>query len=104
MSNDTYYVLEVLRVDRIPKKAMDAALYVEVRLDDAIQKTGMLNDEGKPALNGTLVFSRSDNDAIAFDIHLRNSVKCIGHVIINATELLKESAGSDGEQRSISKL
>ncbi|OCB85297.1 WD40 repeat-like protein [Sanghuangporus baumii] len=97
MSNDTYYALEVLRVDRIPKKAMHAALYVEVRLDDAIRKTGMLNDEGKPALNGTLVFSRSDNDsdAIAFDIHLRNSVKCIGHVIINATELLKESAGSD---------
>ncbi|KAL5485796.1 hypothetical protein ACEPAI_6838 [Sanghuangporus weigelae] len=94
MSSDTYYTLDVLRVDRIPKKAKDAALYVEVRLDDAVRKTGMLDTEGKPALDDTSS-SWSDNDAITFDIHLRNSVKCIGHVIINATELLQESAGSD---------
>ncbi|KAL5525989.1 hypothetical protein ACEPAG_7327 [Sanghuangporus baumii] len=95
MSDDTYYALEILRVDRIPNKAMDAALYVEVRLGDNIRKTGMLDIEGKPALNGTLIFSRSNNDAITFDIHLRNSVKRIGHVIINTTELLQESARSD---------
>ncbi|KAL5518500.1 hypothetical protein ACEPAH_182 [Sanghuangporus vaninii] len=94
MSESSYYALQVIRVGNIQGEEQDSALYVEVKLDNTIRKTGTLNANAEPAWNGTLTFSRSD-DATAFDVRLRKSMKRIGHVNINAAELLRESAEND---------
>ncbi|KAL5485795.1 hypothetical protein ACEPAI_6837 [Sanghuangporus weigelae] len=94
MSDERYYVLQVICVERNPNDAKDAALYVEVKLKDTTQKTGTLNSEGKPTRKDKLTFSRSDNGDETFDVYLKKSAKCIGHVNINAAELLQESVGT----------
>ncbi|KAL5503922.1 hypothetical protein ACEPAH_7994 [Sanghuangporus vaninii] len=67
-------------------------MFYKVKLKDATQKTGTLNSEGKPTRKDKLTFSRSDNGDEDFDIYLKKSTKRIGHVNINAAELLRESA------------
>ncbi|KAL5534710.1 hypothetical protein ACEPAG_1174 [Sanghuangporus baumii] len=94
MSESSYYALQVIRVGNIPREEQDSALYVEVKLGNTIRKTGTLNADAEPSWNGTLTFSCSD-EATAFDIRLRKSMKRIGHVSINAAELLRESAEND---------
>ncbi|KAL5518503.1 hypothetical protein ACEPAH_185 [Sanghuangporus vaninii] len=95
MSNPTYYALQVIRVEGIRRKERDSTLYVEVKFDNAIRKTGTLSANAEPAWNGTVTFSCPHNDTGAFDVHLKKSRKRIGHVNINAAELLQESAESD---------
>ncbi|KAL5503921.1 hypothetical protein ACEPAH_7993 [Sanghuangporus vaninii] len=94
MSDEKYYVLQVICVERNPNHKKDVALYVTVKLKKTTQKTGTLDSEGKPTWKDKLTFSRSDNGDEDFDIYLKKSTKRIGHVNINAAELLQESAGT----------
>ncbi|KAL5526780.1 hypothetical protein ACEPAF_8505 [Sanghuangporus sanghuang] len=101
MSDEKYYVLQVICVERSPNYVKDAALHVEVKLKDTTQKTGSLDDKGIPTRKDKLTFSRSDNGDESFDVYLMKSTKLIGHVNISAAELLRESAVDNARQNLV---
>ncbi|KAL5503719.1 hypothetical protein ACEPAH_7790 [Sanghuangporus vaninii] len=97
MEEQTHFALQVVRVHGAASRAKDSTAYVEIKLAKSARKTGILNDEGKPAWNETMTFPKLETASV-FKIRLKEIKKIglhdlVGQAEVNVDELLANSSG-----------